>query len=445
MEYPVQYVLTGATGVEASGEGRGHIDADTLSIRPTFGEALWFSLRDFTEVSAGDYRVRIGLTSNEELTLSGLGYKYEDFVRVLSRFRNEMIVKDLLMEESLKKSEVPAEFHYQRDSGAEGRGGGCKVRLYETALVLIPEEGEVLRIPYCYLSSIREQDHALVLEMDTGETLVLSRLGKQLDPFGRVLSEAMNNLSLKAQRTLRELAPDVDPAAVRKGARLMKDGLAARRRDIEAIDPALWRELEERIGVLGLDQEYAYLESLAQKDRMCIGLKRGLMGDLTGEYLWFLIPMYSLDPAEGGNLVAMESRSTEGGGGATYFFRLVGREAYTGFTEIDELHAAADAFITTMNRCMLAVNFRREPIYLPAQRLSEPRYEKYRTAVSRIPELRTLRDHFVGRVVHRSFEQWQSDVTELMDFNTTATTDSARWTKAGPEGGAEDAGLQTSV
>jgi hypothetical protein len=40
-----------------------------------------------------------------------------------------------------------------------------------------------------------------------------------------------------------------------------------------------------------------------------------------------------------------------------------------------------------------------------------------------------LRNQFIGRVVHSSFDQWKSDVTSLLDFNAKSEDDSAKWKK----------------
>jgi len=147
--------------------------------------------------------------------------------------------------------------------------------------------------------------------------------------------------------------------------------------------------------------------------------KARLLGDLTGEYIWFLIPIYSTNSKEPGNAVAMETISGEGEGGgkATYFFRIVSRKDYPNFKNIEELHLEVDNFIRRINRCMLAINFRREPIYLPDERLKEPQYQKYQFAIAKIPELQTLRKLFIGRVIHSSPEQWKQDVMDLLRFN----------------------------
>ncbi|MTI95730.1 MAG: hypothetical protein FH749_09655 [Firmicutes bacterium] len=82
---------------------------------------------------------------------------------------------------------------------------------------------------------------------------------------------------------------------------------------------------------------------------------------------------------------------------------------------------------------MLTVNFRREPIYLSHQKLTEERYKKYQLAVRKIPELASLRDRFIGRVFHRNPEQWQQDVLALLRFNINAGSDDEQWLKGWEE------------
>jgi hypothetical protein len=76
---------------------------------------------------------------------------------------------------------------------------------------------------------------------------------------------------------------------------------------------------------------------------------------------------------------------------------------------------------------MLDINFRREPIYLPEERLDETDYVKYKIASQRIPSLQTLRNLYIGRVMHASPEQWKNDVMELLRFNVATLDDLAKW------------------
>lgn len=156
------------------------------------------------------------------------------------------------------------------------------------------------------------------------------------------------------------------------------------------------------------------------------------MGDLTGEYMWFLMPIYDIGEKEIGNAIAMEATEATGeesSGKATYFFRIVSRKDYPNCRNLEELDKETDNFVKKINRCMLDINFRREPIYLSDERLEEPNYFKYNIAVQRIPSLRLLRNLYIGRVIHTSPEQWKSDVTDLLKFNLMTQDDFAKWKK----------------
>lgn len=424
----MDYSLCDNSGIEiASGKAQTRIKDEYLSILPEFDEVLCISLRDIIDFSHGDYRIYLNLNSNEKLTLFNLGYKYEDFVRVFSKLRNEMILKDLLMHEALKKSGVKAEYIFLDDDGNEKHKGKCDLQLYETGLVIIPEKYDITRIPYSDLSQVKAEDYALSLTTEGGKKIIVSQMGGKFDSVKKTLSDIMNERSFMVRSLLKEMLPDVNPSALRQVARFMKDGKAARRSDVESISPELWKELETKLEVVGAKEEYNFLKSISQQEKLCIGMKRDLLGDLTGEYIWFLIPIYSTNPDESGNVVAMEAAS--GGGKATYFFRIVDREDYSNFKDIEALHTEVENFIKKINQCMLAINFRREPIYLPDEKLDEPRYQKYRFAIQKIPELRELRRLFIGRVTHFSSEQWEQDVMNLLRFNVSTLDNDVKWMK----------------
>jgi hypothetical protein len=78
---------------------------------------------------------------------------------------------------------------------------------------------------------------------------------------------------------------------------------------------------------------------------------------------------------------------------------------------------------------MLGINFRREPIYLPDETLRKPDFVHYLFSVRRLPELRELRELFVGRVIHYNAQQWQTDLQSLLKFNGEAQDDRAKWAK----------------
>jgi hypothetical protein len=123
----------------------------------------------------------------------------------------------------------------------------------------------------------------------------------------------------------------------------------------------------------------------------------------------------------------MEAISEEGQKKATYFFKIVNRSEYRNFLNQEALDQRVDQFLQLMNSCLSAVNFRREPIYLSETELKKVEHLNYLLAVRKIPALRYLRDHFVGRIIHSSFQQWSEDVADLLQFNVSVGDEDAKW------------------
>ena len=416
----------------ATAECEGTIDEEYLTVFPRFGNILPFHLRQITTIEAENYRITLFLMSNEKLVLFNLGYYFEDFLRVLTDLRNEVIIKDMLMNETIKKPDIEMEFIYFDETGKEKQKDIGKLRLYETGLVIIPQKGEVFRVSYSDISNVSEENYSVKISTDFGEQLLFSKLGSEFDPFLKAFSDIYNELQTKVASLLSELYPGIDPVSLRRIVSIMKEGKAAKREDIEHVNPRMWNVLEKKISDVGLNESYTFLKDLARQEKISIGFKRGLMGDLTGEYIWFLIPIYSVGEKDYGNAVVMEAMETTGEqsvGKATYFFKIVSRSDYPNFTSLEKLDEEADRFIKTINRCMIDINFRREPIYLPDERLEEPAYFKYKIATQRIPSLRLLRSLYIGRVTHTSPEQWKNDVMDLLKFNVKTQNDFAKWTK----------------
>lgn len=401
------------------------IKQETLTITSCNGNTMNFSYREIYQVDKDDYAIHLYVNSGVKLTVYYLGHYYNSFVKSLNYQRNEMIIKDMLMNEA-KVFECEGEYLYSYKSENMYSDGSCEIRLYETAIVLVPENAEIQRIPYCFIQDICEEDYTLNIESELGEQFIFSKMGRKLEPFKRRLNESINKLSLKARDSIKNFVPNIDSATISKVASLMKDGKAVKKSDIECISDKLWDEIESKIRLSHVSDQYDFLKSIAYVDSMYIGFKRGLMGELTKEYIWLLVPIYSTNTRLPGNLVAMESVTNEGSK-ATYFFRIMSRKDYFNYSCDDlQLHIEVEAFIKKLNYCMFSINFRREPIYLSDKQLDEPKYTKYKIAIGNIPGLRMLRSHFVGRVFHRADDQWKKDVLDLLEYNASTFDDVAR-------------------
>ena len=481
LECSMNFLLLEDNGEQvAVGEGKGTIGKEYLTLLPKFGDILPFHLRIIKEIRAENYRITLPLFSKETIVLFNLGYCFEDFQRVLRDTRNEVMIKDLLMNEAVKKPDVNMEFAYYDENGNEKQKGSGKVRLYETGLVVLPQNSEFLRLPYSDVANVSEEAYSIKIGTELGGQLVFQKMGSEFSPFVKAFSDIIHELQNKAVSSIKALYPGIDPISLRKIAALMKEGKAAKRADIEAVNPRMWQEMEKKIADVEMGDSYNFLKEMGRQEKTAIGFKRGLLGNLTGEYVWFLIPIYGSSEKGYGNAIVMEAGENtktakttekpvdteatvkpagmealttlisgalksrgetpaaaesaeatgeESTGKATYFFRIVGRNAYPTFKTPEQFDAETDKVIKTVNRCMLDINFRREPIYLPDEKLDEAEYFKYQIALQKIPSLKFLRGLFVGRVIHASPAQWKSDVMDLLKFNIVIRNDTDKWKK----------------
>jgi hypothetical protein len=138
----------------------------------------------------------------------------------------------------------------------------------------------------------------------------------------------------------------------------------------------------------------------------------GVTEDETGRdraILWFFIPL-----ADGGkslNAVAQEITSEKGH--ATYVFRLMPPEQFETARAAGDaaLAGAVTAAIARLNRALLTLNFRREPIYLTDDQIATGRWARYRAAVRKLDYLQWARSAFLGRAIHNT--TWEQQLLDL--------------------------------
>jgi hypothetical protein len=83
-EAKMSFTLSDEEGTELDkGQGNLQLTEDAVFIIPKFGETLLISYRDIFKIWQNDYRVYIQFKTKEILTIYDLGYKYEDFLRIL--------------------------------------------------------------------------------------------------------------------------------------------------------------------------------------------------------------------------------------------------------------------------------------------------------------------------------------------------------------------------
>jgi hypothetical protein len=463
MEVAVNYKLyDDKSNIKNEGEARATLGEQYLTLTAMFGEPMLFAYTDIIGISDYDYKVDLFLTSKEKLNLWGLGYQYEDFLFQLYKLRNEVMLKYLLINESLLKAGFEAQYKQLDSNGQTNQTGNCEIRLYDTAIVVLPQKSEPIRLPYCYVTNVSKQDYKLTITNEFLEKIEFTLLGQNFDPLAKALSDALNKMILRTQENIKELIPEASPLVINKIASSMKDGRAARRKEIELQSQDFWRRLEKKIDEAGIIKEYEFLNSLAARNQVCVGIKRGLMGDLTGTYIWMMFPLLKSGTNRLSNTVAIEAFNSQENTeedkkqqmilentvseaeeetsqnpdeeqkpattGATYFFRTIERKEYAQ-TKDEDLIVELENFTKNFNRAMIDVNFRREPIFLSEEQLDSTKYVQYRFAITRMPSLRMLRSLFIGRVIHSSPEQWKSNIASLLALNNKSLDDTEKLKK----------------
>jgi hypothetical protein len=313
------------------------------------------------------------------------------------------------------------------EPGDNSLSGECIVRLYETGLIVIPDNSDPFRIPYSLISKVNDENYRIIIRTDIGESLILSKMGLAFEGFKKGYTELTNKLDNKLQSTMADLFPQIDSSLFRKLSTLLRDGKSVKKEVLDLLSKDLWTYMEYKLQSTGLSEEYNFLKAMGQIDKISIGFKKGLMGSLTGEYIWFLIPIYSLTPELSGNIVAMEAVSSENEGRATYFFKIMQQEEYDMLHSLEEINKRVDKFIILLNYIMLIINFRREPIYLSRSQLLNPKYIKYLYSIENQPALKLIRNHFIGRVIHSNPDQWKKDVLDIIQFSSSKASDTEVW------------------
>jgi hypothetical protein len=418
MIYTLKYCLKDSEGkISSQGEAKCNLSKDSLSVMSKFGEPLYFSLRDIVDAKQADYKITLSLTSKETLIFSDLGYQYEDFLRQLLKERNSMVLEDELIKEKPRKSFDSVEYVYS--SGKDEHKGEGEVKIYGDKLVVVPKDHEPIKIYLNELTKVDDKDYSISITAKDA-ALKLVRLGEHYDDIVNLFSQIMNVFSLNVQETLQELFPTIEPSIIRSASRLLKEGRTAKKEEIEKISPKIWEELEKKLAKLEIKEEYDYLTAKTVKDTISIGLKKE--GGI--EYLWFLVPIYDEDTKKPGNAIALESTTSEDSGKATYFFRIMGRKEYAETKSIEDIVVKVNNMLEEINDAMIKTNFKREPIYLPEEKIAGTPYE---ITLKKMPVLKKLRELFIGRVIHNSTESWRTDVDKLLDFNIKTPNDLGKW------------------
>jgi hypothetical protein len=428
MESSAKFSHAGLDGkVDLFGEGKVTVGKDTVSVQGSGPSPCSLPVRDIKWLKAVDYRIELGTVSGS-LMLFELGYRFEDVLRAVHAARNETRITDSLVYESPKGPGVTGTVAVYEKSGTQLFEGPGEVRLYETALVIMPQMSSLVRMRYSDIGSIASNDYSLELADERGTKVSIKMLGRQHEPLLNVISDQVGDIKLRSRNMIKSMHPGISDGDLSKMSVLMREGKAASFEDINEISPPFMTILEKRLGA-ELPDSYQVLIGKGRKEMTRYGFKSGMMDGVTGDHVWFLIPIFSNDPSVPGNAIAFDASGNDSTR-ATYFFRIMGRMEYADCSTSELLKAVGSTLERTMD-ALTEINFRREPIYLEEGDLLKEEHAHYRYAIDALPGLRDLRERFIGRIPHGSAENYQKDLDNLLTFNIKARTESERWDVSG--------------
>jgi hypothetical protein len=298
---------------------------------------------------------------------------------------------------------------------------------------------------------------------------VFGHLAKRSEEFRDELRRLLDDLARRTAATLAALLPGIEPASLSRLATLLRDGRAAQQRDIDAVDPSVWPRLEAAACATDeLRASYERLKAMTPPGWAAFGVKAVLTEqedrppaaelqapdpvamsatnrqsrsewrdggfgrvarqeksrrDITGRAdppieearpvsieqaqpatdLWYFCPL----APDGRPVNAVAQEVASGSGHATYLFRLMDADRFASLSG-DDLAEEVGRSIARLNRALLQLNFRREPIYLPEEQIQEGRFGAYRVALRKLEYLRWAREAFLGRAVHN--DSWAGQV-----------------------------------
>lgn len=451
-----QYLERGGRALQ-EGACRVQFDAQTFTLTPEFGAPLAFDLGDLDSLAAAEWEIRLALFTGRSIVLRQFAKAYDNLAQSLTEAYRERAIRCLLLEDMAEVARFSGQFELSAP-GAATRAGPAELRVYKTNLAVLASAALPFQWRLADIDAVRFDAANYVVILESGnEQLKVSRLAKRAEEFAQRVRDAMNAVATSGAQALHAAFPFLDPDQLQVIAALLREGGSAPVAKLAEINPQMPAALAANAVDKDLQPYYEHLLARTAGPLLYAGFKLirpeekapgsgtaaepsageaapdlaaeganvagassadGAAGaDAAGPQAlyWFFFPLAATrGAAEAANAVAWEANSS--GGRATYFFRLMDPAQPSKSEDPAGAGLAVDAAVHRLNRGLALLNFRRRPIYLSDEELArDPRYHRYAIAARRIPELRELRESFLGRAIHDGLESWQVQVESILE------------------------------
>ena len=430
-------------GSDLQGPCQLSFDEETLTLSGGPGVPLAFDLGDIDAFLPGDYELRLALYTGQEVQLRQFGKSFQDLERELREAYRNRLVQCLLVGDLNEVARYTARIHLEsarRPIDAPG-----EIRLYESNLAVLPDSAPGFQWRLADLTDVTFDETAYSIVVRRGhETLSIGKLAKRTSELHDFLRKRIAVHQERGARILRALFPFLTPDQFRQVAALMPEGTSASIARLgpihRLIEPSLleqvvrgslrpylsalmkrctsdgWfagfkiirRDEEESGGAAQTEEEEAAPAADAAADDQPpvedkpLDEKLTDVGDETLTVLyWFFVPVAGKGASSATHLV-WEATSEKGR--ASYVFRTA---------DAASPGAGVPAAISNLSDGLVAINFRREPVYLSNDALeTHLRYRHYAIAMRKVPEVLAVRRAFVGRGIHTTPSGWQKQIDQ---------------------------------
>jgi len=444
--------------VQQAGPCRVAFEAETLTLTPASGAPLALDLGDIDLFLPGEYELALTLYTGKKILLNQFAKTFQDLCHNLLEAYRKRLLQCLLLEDL---EEITRFDGFVRLESPD-RTFACpaEIRLYKSNLAILPGQATGMQLRLADIDAVNFDAATWTVTIESGnQKLVFTKLAKRTEEFNERLTTAILDLTQKGAETIHSMFPFLSPDDFQQAAVLMKEGRAVALPKLRSIHPMMEQALatnvvgaqlkpqfdvllkhvpggnyyagfkqirkdEDQAAGEGRSQdseadedESSTLEAAGGKTAESSGeTKPGAAGTEEAEPMlhWFFLPL-AAKPGAGfpDNLVAWEATSHSGR--ATYFFLLVPPEQAALLGDPEKGPGLLESAIQQLNRAIVLLNFRREPIYLPDGSLQlQPRFRRYAIACRKLPELVRLRSSFLGRAIHTTPEAWQKQFESFL-------------------------------
>jgi hypothetical protein len=153
------------------------------------------------------------------------------------------------------------------------RGGAADLCLYDDARVIVPVSGPPVKVPYPFVDAVEADagGYAITLRIAGGDPVLIERLANRTTEFLDLLRARSSAAAGRTAHFLAALLPDLGPIALRAVAARLRDGVAAPRADLDAIDARVFSTLLE---AATLPERLEEARRLAERGPAWLGFKQ---------------------------------------------------------------------------------------------------------------------------------------------------------------------------